>query len=197
MMIRRMATTWALGIALLAGGFSAARADEDALPAGDVVAISVDAEGRVYWDGEVVDTNALAGRLALLDEDDTIAFSSSVTGASVRAADRHVFETVAKIGVPLVLVEEGGSDGAAGRPVTLSTPRLRQALNLYDKLAGQGDRAQPLAGADLVLRFDPDDQKGYLLRRIELGLGGQSLWLVHELGRETESSTSIQLKKEW
>lgn len=175
----------------------ASSASDELEPDGDIVAISVDAEGRVYWDGEVVDTNALAGRLALLDADDTIAFSGSVTGGSVRAADRHVFETVARIGVPLVLVEEGGSDNAAGRPVTLGTPRIRQALAVYDKLAGQGDRTQPLAGADLVLRFDPDDQKGYLLRRIELGLGGQSLWLVHELGRETESSTSIQLKKEW
>lgn len=186
-----------LAIALSVVAFSGARADDGELPEGDVVTISMDAEGLVYWDGEIVDTNTLAGRLALLDADDTIAFSGAVTGAASRAADRRVFETVARIGVPLVLVEDGGLDSTAGRPVTLSTPRLRQALNLYDKLAGQGDRVQPLAGTDLVLRFDPDDQRGYLLRRIEVGLGGQSLWLVHELGRETESSTSIRLKKEW
>lgn len=192
------AKRWVAVAAVLAASAAFSLGGEDGGPDGDVVTISMDAEGRVYWDGEVVDTNTLAGRLALLDGEDAIAFSGSVTGSVARAADRRMFETIARVGVPLVLVEDQGeADPGAGRPVTFSTPRIRQALNVYDKLAGHENRSQPLAGTDLVLRFDPDDQKGYLLKRVEVGLGGQTFWLVHELDNEVESSTSIQLKKEW
>lgn len=171
---------------------------------GDVVSLYVDAEGGIYWNGERIDTNTLALRLSLLDRDDAIALYGSVEESQLRRADRSVMETVLRTGVPLVLVEDESrlrlpmqAENGQARPVTLSTVRIRQALDLYDRTVGRQDRSRPLSGTDVVLRFDPSEEQGYLLRRIELGLGGRALWIVHESLNERESSTSIQLKREW
>ncbi|OQA24830.1 MAG: hypothetical protein BWY59_02021 [Verrucomicrobia bacterium ADurb.Bin345] len=205
LLFRIAVLTAAIGLA--AAYFSPCRADtpvDKEVEEGEVVTVFVDEGGDIYWDGERIDTNTLATRLSLLDGEDAVALYSSVDESSVRQADRNIMESVLRVGVPLVLVEDENrvklplqaGDGQA-RPVTLSTARIRQALDLYDKAVGREDRHKPLSGTDVLLRFDPNDEQGYLLRRIEVGLGGRSLWIVHETLGEQESSTSIRLKKEW
>jgi hypothetical protein len=84
------------------------------------------------------------------------------------------------------------------RPVTVNTFRIRQALGLYDKLKGESPDSRMLpGGADIVLRFDPDGKEGYALKRVEVGVAGRSLWLVHDMAADVDAATSIQYKKEW
>ena len=171
----------------------------------DVNEIRILDSGDVTWNGERVGTNAFAARLdqSRLDGD-AIAFYGNLTGQDACSRDQDVFESVARTGVRMVVVEDDGSarvpfqqtDG--GRPpVTVSTMYIRQALRVYDKIKGEPPSASLLSGPDIVLRFDPDNEEGYILKRVEVGVAGSSLWIVHETLDAIDSSTSIQYKKEW
>ena len=171
----------------------------------DVNEIRILDSGDVAWNGERVDTNAFAARLEQSRlEGDAIAFYGNLTGQDARSRDQRVFESVARTGVRMVVVEDDGSarlpfqqtDG--GRPpVTVSTMRIRDALKFYDGIKGEPPPANLLVGPDVVLRFDPDNEEGYVLKRVEVGVAGSSLWIVHETLNDIDSSTSIQYKKEW
>ena len=104
----------------------------------------------------------------------------------------------------MVVVEDDGSarlpfqpsDGQK-QPVTVNTMRIRDALKFYDTIKGEPPPANLLSGPDVVLRFDPDNEAGYVLKRVEVGVAGSSLWIVHETLDDADSSTSIQYKKKW
>lgn len=171
----------------------------------DVEEIHILDSGDVVWNGECVDTNAFAMRLAQSRLDgDTIALYGNVTGQDARSRDQRVFEAVAKSGARMVVVEDDGSvrlpfqssDGQK-QPVTVSTMRIRDALKFYDNIKGEPPSANLLSGPDIVLRFDPENKEGYVLQRVEVGVVGRSLWIVRETLDDTDSSTSIQYKKEW
>jgi hypothetical protein len=171
----------------------------------DVNEIRVLDSGDVAWNGEQVDTNAFAERLEQSRlEGDAIAFYGNLTGQDARSRDQRVFESVARTGVRMVVVEDDGSarlpfqQTAGGRPpLTVSTMRIRDALKFYDGIKGEPPPANLLSGPDVVLRFDPDQEEGYVLKRVEVGVAGSSLWIVHETLDDIDSSTSIQYKKEW
>ena len=161
--------------------------------------------GDVVWNGERVDTNAFAARLEQSRlEGDAVAFYGNVTGQDARSRDQRVFEAVARTGMRMVVVEDDGSarlplvwtDGVR-RPVTVNTMRIRDALKFYDRIQGETPSPNPLSGPDIVLRFDPDNQEGYALRRVEVGVAGSALWIVRETLDDDNSSTSIQYKRKW
>ena len=171
----------------------------------DVEEIRVLDSGDVVWNGEPLDTNAFAARLEQSRlEGDAVAFYGNVTGQDARSRDQRVFEAVARTGMRMVVVEDDGSgrlpfvqtDGGK-RPVTVNTMRVRDALKFYDKLKGEPPSASLLSGPDLVLSFDPDNQDGYVLRRVEVGVAGSALWIVRETLDDDNSSTSIQYKRKW
>jgi hypothetical protein len=171
----------------------------------DVEEIRILDSGDVVWNGERVDTNTLAARLEQSRLDgDAIALYGKVTGQDARSRDQRVFESVARTGVRMVVVEDDGSarlsfqqtDGGK-QPVTVSTMHVRGALKLYDRIKGEPPSANLLSGPDVVLRFDPDNKEGYVLKRVEVGVAGSSLWIVHEALDDSDSSTSIQYKKRW
>lgn len=197
---------WIL-MGVLCGWAAAAGAAEGEVSApaatNPVAIVSLDDAGQVRWDGVPLGTNEFAAHLRDAGAGGgAIGFSGKLRGPGARVADRRAFEKLVKTGLPLVVIEDGGelraaaTEPAADGPasVTLKTSYVRQALDLYGSLGG---RVSALPGPDVVLRFDEDSDRGYLLKRIELGLAGRSVWIVHDIGEGPDSTTSIELKKTW
>ncbi len=138
------------------------------------------------------------------DTVDVIAIHGSIDGdASARATSSAVAE-IARAGVPLVFVEkdgeyawraQSGNDGI--RTVRIGTDQLGELLRFWRR--GRNG-TQPLSGPVLQTTLDWDTDAGtYDLQRIELGLLGKRVWLVHEQ-RESDDKTGtlkIQFQKEW
>lgn len=174
---------------------------ETASETGRVVSVYMDEAGETFWDGEAVSPEELRARLAALRSEDTVAWCGGAPEAGLNASQQNLFEYIVKLGLKTVWVPQSESEntatGSGGRPVTVNTKYVREALNLYDRLKGRDSEFTKRLPADVVMRFEPDAQRGYILRRVELGVVGQSLWVVHESLSDTESATSIQFKKEW
>lgn len=167
---------------------------------GKVISIYVSETGDVLWDGEPVSQQTLRERLATVRPEDTIAWYGGPPLPTMSIPQQSVFESILKLGLRTVWVQDdaaGASEQGAGRPITVNTKYIREALTLYDRLKGADNQDRKLLPADIVVRLEPDAQEGYVLRRVEVGLIGQSIWIVHESLSEAESATSIQLKKEW
>jgi len=160
--------------------------------------------GEVYWDGELMDTGSLPRRVLQAPRSArAIAFYGHVTGEEPPPADRDVFTSILRAGLPVLLVERDGEDHAHGArgtgevaTVALSAAQLRTALDICARFADGRSRNAAARVPDLTVRFAPDED-GIPLTKIELGLKGHSVWLVHEGLDEAEHSTSIQLRKSW
>jgi hypothetical protein len=179
----------------------------NSLPAGEsgnaegrVISLRVNEAGEVFWDGEAVDPQTLDKRMAALRKEDAVAWCGGTPDQTLNASQQSVFESILKLGARIVWVQEdqAANTGAGGsRPVTVNTKHIREALSLYDRLKGASEPDRRLFPMDVVVRFEPDAQRGYVLRRVELGLIGESIWVVHESLSDAENATSIQFKREW
>ena len=174
---------------------------ENGATTGRVVTVYMNETGETFLDGEAITPEELRDRLAALRAEDAVAWCAGTPETGLNAQQQSLFEHVMKLGLKTVWVSLDGADGTArdsgGKPITVNTKYVREALNLYDRLKGGDGDSRKLLPADVVLRFEPTVQGGYVVRRVELGVVGQSLWVVHEALSDAESATSIQLKKEW
>ena len=113
--------------------------------------------------------------------------------------------SLAQLGLPLLVVEEGGTlaiptnAGTSGRPtLEISTDQLRA---IRSRLAG---RPAPTAAGDtsgpaLRSRFAWDDaQTAYELRSLEFGLpGSRQVWFMLERKEDGTAGGGVQIKKDW
>ena len=201
-------------VLLLVAGLSAATGaeGEPAAPGGaagkteiqvfDVVIVSTN---RV-----MVGTNAMslaaATNLMAVHRDalDVVAVHGPVTRDASIDDKSSVVGKIASIGVPLVLVEKDGEyawrdlSGPDGvRTVRIGTDQFTALRRLL-----QGGKAGATSPAVPVLEtmVDWDTATGtYELSRIELGLLGRRVWLVHQQrdANDESGSVGIQLKREW
>jgi hypothetical protein len=110
---------------------------------------------------------------------------------------------IARAGVPLVFVEKDGEfawreqaaeDGI--RTVTIGTDQVAALRRLWSKNPYGAPSSTPV----LKTSIDWDPAEGtYELKRIEVGLLGERVWLMHEQSQDdNESGTiGIQFRKEW
>ncbi len=172
---------------------------EDAQQEGRVVSVCIDETGDSFWDGEAVSSEALRERLSALKAKDTVAWLGGDPAVTMSESQKSWFEYIVKLGVKTIVVPRAdpAASSGEGRPLTVNTRYIREALDLYDRLKGQEGETRRLLPADVVVRLDPDAERVYVLRRVEIGLAGSPFWVVHESLSDRESATSIQFKKEW
>lgn len=123
--------------------------------------------------------------------------------AATGPADSAVTK-IARFGLPLVVVEKDGayqwrgqSDSDGIRTVKIGTDHVAALRRLWKK--GEDDASGP-AGPVLQTTIDWDTGSGsYELRRVELGLLGERVWLMHERGEAGDEggTVGVRLKKEW
>lgn len=135
-----------------------------------------------------------------------IAVHGPFATASVREARSVVLEKLARVGIPLVVVEDAEgeyewrthTDDDGIRTIKLSTDHLGSVSRL---LQGRPNASsKPAVGPSLQTTLEWDTTIGeYQFSRVELGLVGKRVWLVHEQRESDEESgtVGIRLKKEW
>lgn len=147
-------------------------------------------------------TNAIARHRDRLE---LIAIHESIKGDSAgRTAVSPSVAAIARAGVPLVFVEKDGEyawrehSGAHGvRTVTIGTDQFAELRRLL-KIGKDPEKAA--TGPVLKSTVDWDAVSGsYEMKRVELGLFGERVWLMHELRESDESpgGFGIQIRKEW
>ncbi len=168
--------------------------------------VRVNPAGAVFWNNQLMDTNMLNENLAQAGVDgQAIALYGNLPDDSTGLVEKDVFEKMVKAGVPILIIKENAAPNMAPPPsgqepqptLALSTDQMRKVFDLLNSLNGEKPgESQPLA-ADIRLRINPEDSQGYMLRRIEIGLAGKSVWIVYENKSDVETSTTIQLQKDW
>jgi hypothetical protein len=146
-------------------------------------------------------TNLMATRQDSLD---IIAVHGSPTGEGSVEKNSAVMQKIVNVGVPLVIVEENGefawreqSGGDGVRSVKVGTDQFAALQQLWKRRkAIPGEAREPALQA--TVSWD-ETTESYELSRVELGIVGRSVWLVHEQ-RETDEdrgTIGIQIKKQW
>lgn len=149
----------------------------------------------------VAATNTIA---ACRDMIDIIAVHGSMEGKSLADAKSSTVAKIARVGIPLVIVEKDGEyawrehTGADGvRTVRIGTGQFAALRRLWK---GEKRGADAPAGVALrsALRWDTETGT-YDFSQVELGLFGERVWLIHEFQEtDDESGTiGIQIKKQW
>jgi hypothetical protein len=141
----------------------------------------------------------LTNRLALYSgKIDAIAVHGGTNDGQVAALTSEMLGKVARLGLPLLVVEEDGStsqtsqaDDGETRTVTLNSDHLVSGLR---QIGAIGDRPLPSLRAELGL----DEEGGTRdLNKLELGLPESGIWLLHEADKDGRGVTGIQIKKSW
>ena len=138
------------------------------------------------------------------DTVDVIAVHGSFEGDVLLKTKSSALAEIARAGIPLVFVEKDGeysrrepSGGNGVRTVKIGTGQFADLRRFWKR--GQGD-AKTSSGPVLQTTVDWDTATGaYELKRIELGLFGRRVWLMHEQRESNEgpATIGIQLKREW
>jgi len=142
----------------------------------------------------------LTNRLAAYDgKIDAIAVhGGSTNGGQTATLTPEMLGKLARLGVPLLVVEEEGSlspepetDDGEPRTITLNSDHLVSGLRWLEAI---GDRPLPSLRAELGL----DEESGTRdLNKLELGLPESGIWLLHEMDEDGRGVTGIQIKKSW
>jgi hypothetical protein len=154
-------------------------------------------------------TNYLA-RIA--DRIDAVAVRGTPSPAEFKPAHVELIRRLLRLDVPVLVVEEDGvappvppppapAGGAAAEParreLRLSTDQLQYVLQTVRQGAPQPAATAETPALRSTLRWD-DAQGQYELHRIEFGMPGRHLWIVHELGADNERGvTGVRLQREW
>lgn len=146
-------------------------------------------------------TNFIAAKLDTLD---VVAVHGPEVGMAPVDAKSSAMARIASVGVPLVIVEKEGeyawreqSGGDGFRAVQVGTDHLTAIRRLWKR-----QRANPEAVPETTVRTTVQwdtDTGTYALSRVELGLFGKRVWLMHEQRDSDEEprAVGIQFKKEW
>ncbi|MBN2562807.1 MAG: hypothetical protein JXQ75_17935 [Phycisphaerae bacterium] len=168
-----------------------------------VLHIEADAAGNLYVDHQPLTPAQLSERLRVTDDCDLIALHGGLTSSSAPPVSAQTLRTIVRYGMPVLVVEPDDSMTLAGekgesRPLTvgLSDTQIRGLLQLHESLAAGSPAASNLPSLGATLEMDSSEGV-YRFRRVEMGLPGRRVWLVHEQPDETESTTGIQIKKSW
>lgn len=130
------------------------------------------------------------------------------TGLSLTNSTRAAtLEKLLSMGIPLIIVEENGDAGEyAWRPqsgedgirtVTIGTEQFAAVRRLWRRTQSPSETsAAPVLKTTLDWNTKTDT---YEFSRVELGLFGKRVWLMHEQHESNEGSGTVgfQLKKEW
>jgi hypothetical protein len=138
------------------------------------------------------------------DTVDAIAFHGPIEkGASEITTSSAALE-IARAGVPLMIVEKDGAyawreqSGADGiRTIKIGTDQFEILRRIMPGGKNGSDNA-PRPVVQTTVELDPDAGL-YELKRIELGLLGERVWLMHEQREDGEESGTIgiQFRTEW
>ncbi len=138
------------------------------------------------------------------DAVDLIALHGPLEGNASVVTTPSTAMKIAQAGVPLVLVEKDGDyawreqSAANGiRTVTIGTDQFATLRRLWSR---NKDGAAMPPRTVLQTTVDWNTAAGsYELKRIELGLLGERVWLMHEQGTSDHEhgAIGIQFKKEW
>ena len=126
---------------------------------------------------------------------DAIAMRRGTNDAQLAGLSSEMMGKLVRMGLPVLVMEESGSlepqrEEAGMRTITLSSDHLVSGLKSIKAIR---DRPLPSLRAELGL----DEEKGtHGLNKIELGLPGGGIWLLHE-DDEGQGMTGIQIKKSW
>jgi len=135
-------------------------------------------------------------------DNDVIAFHSSLEPSTGNPElTTQVLENIARIGIPLLVVEKDGylslpAAGAEGGPRTLdiSTDWLLKLRSGLDP-ARSGESAIPSLRSKMEWN---DGHDAYELRGIELGLpGSKNIWLMYEQDNDGNDLGGIRFKNTW
>jgi hypothetical protein len=111
---------------------------------------------------------------------------------------------IARVGLPLVIVEKDGevawretSGGDGTRTARIGTDQLAALRRLLGR-GRDGAKTSSLPVLETTVGWDTATG-AYGLNRVELGLFGKRVWIMFEQGEPDEESgtVGIQFKKEW
>ena len=179
-----------------------ASADEEEIRIMDLIIVSTN---RV-----TVGTNAMSLAAATnwvathRDAVDMVAVHGYVGGDDSLRTKSAAMAEITRVGIPLLIVEKDGAyswreqSGADGiRTVKIGTGHFARLRRYWKKGESGPERS---SGPVLQTSVDWDTDKGtYELSRVDLGLLGKRVWIMHEQ-RESDNSSGtvgVQFKKEW
>lgn len=146
-------------------------------------------------------TNLMATHRETLD---VVAVHGSMPGDAPAEGKSSVMARIAGIGLPLVIVEKDGEYGWREessehgiRTVEVGTDQFAALRRLWKRQAPRGEASSdPTVRASVQWDTTTDS---YELSRVELGLFGERVWLMHEQREADDESGSvgIRLKTEW
>ncbi len=147
----------------------------------------------------VAATNLMAAHRGALD---VVAVHGPTTEAAPGAQQASALERIASLGIPLVIVEKEGEyawreqPSAGGiRTVQVGTDQFA-ALSRFLRQRQTNLQAVPETSLQTTVKWDTTTGT-YKLSRVELGLLGKRVWLMHEQSGDEAGTIGIQIKKEW
>lgn len=180
----------------LAGTDSQGAADTVDIPE-HVMHLHVRPGEGVVINGEMLSFDMATNRIAAATNLDAVALYVNATNVSALRERNELLEQLTRTTVNVFLVagEEAStftqkSSEPERRAFTLSTDQIRLLLGERDL---SGKRAPSALQVELV---DDEVANDLYLRRMQLGLPGRSVWLVHESDGE-EVMSGVQIKKNW
>jgi len=170
-----------------------------------IIDIEIVATNRVRIGTNTMSTAAATDVVAKMrGKLDVVALHGAEAGDDALENKSEVITRIARAGMPLVVVERDGeyswreqSGGDGVRTVKIDTEQFAVLRRFWQKGNDNGAKS---AGPVLRTSLDWDTATGtYELSRIELGLFGKKVWLMHEQRESSEDSETIgiQLKREW
>lgn len=138
------------------------------------------------------------------EELDAAVLHGSAQGEALAEKNAEAFSRLMSLGIPVLVVGDGGaeqrqktSNDKSIRTVQVDTDQMAAFQNLWQK---KNTTKTTPAGPTVktTLQYDTDTGN-YELNRIELGVFGRSVWLVHEEPKDKSESGSvgIRLRKEF
>ena len=118
-------------------------------------------------------------------------------------ANSATLARLARTGIPLVMVEKDGEYEWRDRSATDGIRTVKfgtEQFAVFRNLRERGKIAADSRGPVLQMSADLDTTTGkYELSRVELGLFGKSVWLMHRQHESDEEpgTTGILFRKEW
>ena len=166
-----------------------------------VVNIYLDAT-NLYWNTNLVSMEQLSHRLTYsTNRIDTIALHTNPD--TLDKTPPLFWRLIAQKAVPVLLVEDDqkkpvmeARDSWHRVNIGLDAEKLQTVADLYNTMGYGKMSASNAPSVKTSFELNEGDET-YRFQRIELGLQGRGIWLMHERTGDEESNTGIQIKRAW
>ena len=160
---------------------------------------------RLQFGRELVSLNAVSNRIEQSRANiDAVVVHAHPGFKADQDARNEALAKLARVGLPLVIVEDGKAEGEYAWRTPSGTDGIRAIKISTDQLAVLRHQATGSArtagGPVLQTTVDWDAATGsYQFNRIELGLFGKRVWIMHVQSDSDEAGDSlgVEIKKEW